>query len=282
MRFFITLSFKGSSYCGWQIQPDQPSVQEEVERALTIFLGEKCEVTGAGRTDAGVNAINYVAHFDSNNPLPFQDIARLIYKINAILTSDIVVHNIYQVDPMAHARFDAVNRTYNYFIHTRKDPFLDQYSYYFPYPVNIDKMNEAAMYLIGEKDFTSMAKLHSDAKTNICTVTDAFWAAGSPVGVSPLSPTAFTGVTSACYGQRIDNSDTFCFTISANRFLRNMVRAIVGSLLEVGRGKHEPEWITEILQQKNRCSAGSSVPAHPLFLTKIEYPDRRLDWMRNF
>jgi len=272
MRLFISISFRGTSYCGWQVQPYQPSVQEEVEKALTIFLGEKIEVTGAGRTDAGVHAINYVAHFDSDNPLPFQDIARLIYKINAILPSDIVIHDICQVDQLSHARFDAVSRTYNYFIHTMKDPYLGDYSHYFPYPVNIDRMNDAAQFIIGEKDFTTMAKLHSDARTNICTVTEAYWEAGAPVGVSPLSPTAFTGVTSACRGVRSDNSDTFCFTISANRFLRNMVRAVVGSLLEVGRGKHDPEWIMEILNKKNRSAAGSSVPAHPLFLTKVEYP----------
>ena len=274
MRFFISISYKGTRFCGWQTQPEQLSVQDEIERALTLLLGEKCEVTGAGRTDAGVHAINYVAHFDTDNPLPLQDSERVIYKINAILPSDIVVHDICNVSRTAHARYDAIGRSYCYFVHTRKDPFLPDFSYYFPYNVEIAKMNEAAKYLIGEKDFTTMAKLHSDVKTNICKVTDAFWEAGSPIGVTPLLPTAFQGVLSLSHGQKYEDSGAFCFTISANRFLRNMVRAIVGSLLEVGRGKNKPEWIRDILLKKNRSLAGNSVPAHPLFLTKIEYPYR--------
>lgn len=272
MRFFILISFRGTRYCGWQRQSDQLSVQEEVERALSVLLGERCEVTGAGRTDAGVHAVNYVAHFDSDKPLPFLDIERVIYKINAILPNDITIHNICQVSPTSHARFDAISRSYSYFIHTRKDPFLSDYSYYFPYKLDLEKMNLAAEYLLGEKDFTTMAKLHSPTKTNICTVTEAFWEAGAPLGITPLAPTSFQGVTPLCHGRKFDESDTFCFNVSSNRFLRNMVRAIVGSLLEVGRGKHEPGWIDEILRQKNRNIAGSSVPAHPLFFTKVDYP----------
>lgn len=267
MRYFISLSYRGSSYSGWQIQVSQASVQAEMERAFSIYLGSEARITGAGRTDAGVNAINYIAHFDSVNPILVQDYSKLIYKINAILPSDITLNDICQVAGDAHARFDAVSRTYKYFIHTKKDSFLDGYSYFFPYDIDLEKMNLAAVCLLGERDFTSMAKLHSDVKSNICTVTEALWTPGSPMNIS------------------LTNS-SFCFTISANRFLRNMVRAVVGSLLEVGRGKQEPEWIAEILEQKNRCAAGSSVPAHPLFLTNIKYPykimvNNELDFTHN-
>jgi tRNA pseudouridine38-40 synthase len=305
MRYFISLSFKGTSFCGWQHQVNCLSVQDEIERALNILFGKRVEVTGAGRTDAGVHAINYVAHFDLLCPIPPEDFPRVIYKLNAILCPDVVIHNIHAVDPGAHARFDAVSRTYRYYIHTLKDPFLKQYSYYFPYNPDIGKMNEASKYLLGEHDFTSMAKLHSNAKTNICTVKEAFWSPGVPVNISPSSgltplmsgltpPAPSASMSSAISGSHPDYSftssafasasssastpfynavcNTFCFTITANRFLRNMVRAVVGSLLEVGRGKHDPEWIAEILRQKSRSAAGSSVPAHPLILTSIEYP----------
>jgi tRNA pseudouridine38-40 synthase len=256
MRYFISLSYKGTSYCGWQVQVNQPSVQAELERAFSIYFANETGITGAGRTDTGVHALNYIAHFDSVNPILIQDYPKLIYKINAILPSDITLLDICHVADDAHARFDAISRTYKYFIHTKKDSFLDEYSYFFPYDIDVAKMNLAANFLLGVRDFTSMAKLHSDVKTNICTVSQAYWAPESPLNFS---------------SDDISNS-SFCFTITANRFLRNMVRAVVGSLLEVGRGKQESAWIEEILEQKNRCAAGNSVPAHPLFLMKIEYP----------
>ncbi len=256
MRYFISLTYKGSSYCGWQIQVNQQSVQAELEKAFSLYLRMNTQITGAGRTDAGVHAINYVAHFDSVIPIQAQDYPKLIYKINAILPSDITILNICQVPDNAHARFDALCRTYNYFVHSRKNSFLDQYSYFYPYELDLDKMNSAATLLLGEHDFTSMAKLHSDSKTNLCTVTQAIW--------KPYSPLNFSTIPKS--------DSSICFSISANRFLRNMVRAVVGSLLEVGRGKKEISWISEIMEQKNRCAAGSSVPAHPLFLTNIEYP----------
>jgi tRNA pseudouridine38-40 synthase len=256
MRYFISLTYKGSSYCGWQIQVNQPSVQGELEKAFSLYLRMNTQITGAGRTDAGVHAINYVAHFDSATPIQAQDYPMLIYKINAILPSDITILNICHVSDEAHARFDALCRTYNYFVHSKKDSFLDQYSYFYPYELDIEKMNSAAALLLGEHDFTSMAKLHSDAKTNLCNVKEAIWKPSSPLNFSPFSKSDYS----------------ICFTISANRFLRNMVRAVVGSLLEVGRGKKEIYWISEIMEQKDRCAAGSSVPAHPLFLTNIEYP----------
>ncbi|MEN6617877.1 MAG: tRNA pseudouridine synthase A [Rikenellaceae bacterium] len=293
MRYFISLSYRGTAYCGWQIQINKPSVQAELERAFSIYLGNETRITGAGRTDAGVHAINYIAHFDSANPILTQDYPKLIYKINAILPPDITLHNIYHVSDDAHARFDAVSRTYKYYIHTKKDSFLNQYSYFFPYDLDLEKMNSASSFLLGKRDFTSMAKLHSDVTTNICTVSEAIWTPCSPLNFkceatfsdpSSLSTSLshslpFSDTISDFLSNSIPNSishplsvTTFCFTITANRFLRNMVRAVVGSLLEVGRGKQEPTWIEEILEQKNRCFAGSSVPAHPLFLTNIEYP----------
>lgn len=274
MRYFISLSYRGSSYCGWQVQVDRPSVQSDLERAFSIYLGTVIRITGAGRTDAGVHSIGYIAHFDSPNPILAQDFPKLIYKINAILPSEITLFNICSVADDAHARFDAISRTYKYFIHTKKDPFAGEYSYFFPYEIDVEKMNLAASFLLGEQDFTSMAKLHSDARTNICTVTEAFWTPGSPLGFSAGSfPPFISDSPSRNNPDRTMATDTaFCFTITANRFLRNMVRAVVGSLLDVGRGKQKPESIAAILAAKDRCSAGSSVPAHPLFLTAIEYP----------
>lgn len=258
MRLFIKLSYNGRNYNGWQVQPGHPSVQETLERALTIWFKEKIQVTGAGRTDTGVSAVNYIAHFDlsSDTLALFEEPQRTIFKINAILPTDIVVHDIWQVPDVAHARFDAISRIYKYYVHSDKAPFLSEYSYFYPYDLDIDKMNEAARLITGTHDFTSMAKLHTDAKTNICTVTNALWTNGSP----------FT----------ITENHSFMFTITANRFLRNMVRALVGTMLEIGRGRQEPEWIVDVMNLKNRSSAGNSVPAHPLFLTDIKYPDYSL------
>jgi tRNA pseudouridine38-40 synthase len=247
MRFFIYLSFRGSSYSGWQIQPGASSVQKCLENALGLYTGIPVSVTGAGRTDAGVHARNFVAHFDSALPLS-DDRLKHIYKINAILPSDIVIHDIVRVNDSAHARFDALSRTYKYYIHHSKDPFRSEFSWQYKYRPDIGTMNTACKYLIGIHDFTSMAKLHSETKTNICNVTLAEW---SHV-----------------------ESDALVFTITADRFLRNMVRAIVGSLLEVGRGRYEPETIGEILEAKDRCKAGNSVPAKALFLCNIEYPSK--------
>lgn len=277
MRYFISLSFRGTSFSGWQHQANHPSVQDELERALGLLFGGKIPVTGAGRTDAGVHAINYFAHFDLPNPLSKDDFPRIIYKLNAILSSEIAIGNIYPVDHSNHARFDAVSRSYRYFVHTRKNPFLDNFSYFFPYILDIDKMNLAASYLIGEHDFTSMAKLHSNTRSNICIVKDAFWSAGSPLSLPLMTEMAAENMSVSGQTKNkpaINKSPvgTYCFTITANRFLRNMVRAVAGSLLEIGRGKEQPEWIAEVMKKRNRCAAGSSVPAHPLFLFSVEYP----------
>lgn len=253
MRLFIKLSYNGRNYNGWQSQPGHPSVQAQLERALSIWFKQRIDVTGAGRTDSGVHAINYVAHFNIQSDsltLP-EDTEKTIFKINAILPSDIVVHQIWQVSDDAHARFDAVSRTYRYYVHSQKSVFLNDYSLFYPYKLDIERMNRACSLIEGTHDFTSMAKLHTDVKTNICTVTYAKWESGSPLG--------------------FECSDSLQFTVSANRFLRNMVRALVGTMLEIGRGRENPEWIIDVLNSKNRSAAGNSVPAHPLFLTGIDY-----------
>ena len=273
MRLFIRLSYNGSAYSGWQRQNNAPSVQAELERAFSVYFRNKTEITGAGRTDAGVHAINYVAHFDTNDADILKELQKLLYKINAILPTDITVYDICQVDENSHARFDAVSRTYKYFIHTYKDPFLTHYSYLYPYNLDIDAMNKAAYHIIGEHDFTSMAKLHSDTNNNICNVTGAEWLAASPISILNLADNDI---------DRLATDDdksgyAFCFTITANRFLRNMVRAIVGSLLDIGRGVYEPEHIIATLEKRDRGAAGNSVPPHPLFLTSIEYPYRLFD-----
>ena len=210
-----------------------------------MLLKEPVSVTGAGRTDSGVHAINYIAHFDCQAVI--QDTAHLAYKMNAILPKEIAVHSIYQVHNTAHARFDAISRSYKYYVHTNKDPFENGFSYFVrPDNMDIEKMNLAARYFLGEHDFSSLEKVNGGNKTSICTVTHAEW-----VQIS---------------------EHKFVFSVTANRFLRNMVRAMVGSLLEVGSGKRQPEWIEQMLAQKNRCAAGQSVPGKALFLVEVKYP----------
>lgn len=245
MRYFICLSYNGSAFCGWQIQENANSVQEELQKTLSMLLKEPVSVTGAGRTDSGVHAINYIAHFDCQSVI--QDTAHLAYKMNAILPKEIAVHSIYQVHNTAHARFDAISRSYKYYVHTNKDPFENGFSYFVrPDNMDIEKMNLAARYFLGEHDFSSLEKVNGGNKTSICTVTHAEW-----VQIS---------------------EHKFVFSVTANRFLRNMVRAMVGSLLEVGSGKRQPEWIGQMLEQKNRCAAGQSVPGKALFLVEVKYP----------
>jgi len=243
MRYRITLSYDGAGFCGWQRQPDAPSVQETVEKALTTLLREEVDVTGAGRTDAGVHAINYVAHFDANTTF---DSTQLCRKMNAILPPSVVIHSIEVTSDEFHARFDAKRREYDYFLHRSKDPFSDRYSLLCAYPeLDFDKMNKAAAMLLGTHDFSSFEKVGADNKTSICTVYEAFW----------LS----------------DDGIHWRFHIAADRFLRNMVRATVGTLLEVGRGKRSVESVSDLIEAHDRSSAGESVPGHALFLTRIEY-----------
>jgi len=256
MRYKITFSYSGAPYCGWQIQDNAPTVQGEVERALSVLLGHQVSVTGAGRTDTGVNALHYPAHFDTELPI---EATYLLYKLNAIVGKGIVFHSIEQCSENFHARFDAVRRTYNYFVNKKKDPFIENFSYRYPYELDIEKMNSAATRLVGEKDFSAFEKTGTSNSTSVCKVFSAKWECYVPsyLSAAGLAPQ--------------DRQDYLVFEISANRFLRNMVRAIAGTLLDIGRGKRPPEWISEVIESKNRCSAGQSVPGRALFLTKVEY-----------
>lgn len=245
-RYFIQLRYQGTHYHGWQIQPNAITVQEVLTKAFSTILREKIEITGAGRTDTGVHASYFMAHF--NSILANLDVDdQLVYKLNGILPKDIAVCKLFRVNAEAHARFDATSRTYHYFIHLQKDPFLLESSWYYPFSVDLDLMNKAATLLLNYKDFTSFSKLHTDVKTNNCAISEAFW-------------------TQDDYKLK--------FTITADRFLRNMVRAIVGTLMDVGKGKITIKEFTQIIENKNRSGAGLSVPAQGLFLTNITYPDR--------
>ena len=259
MKYFIKLSYDGGPFNGWQLQKNAPSIQEELQKAFSLLLKEDVEITGAGRTDSGVNAVNYFAHTEITSPIALSGKTKhhFLYKINAILPNSIKVSGIYKMHPDAHARFDAVSRTYKYYLSTEPSPFLGPHTWYFKCrDLDMDAMNSAARYFIGTQDFSSLQKTGSDVTSPICTVTEAFWKK------APL-PAPFAREAS---GKRL------VFTVTSNRFLRNMVRAMVGSLLEVGTGKREPEWIAEMLKKKNRSSAGLSVPGQALFLCDIKYP----------
>jgi tRNA pseudouridine38-40 synthase len=246
MRYFIYLSYNGARYHGWQIQPNGISVQEVLGKALSTLLHEPIEVTGAGRTDAGVHASLMVAHFDTTQEVNEQ----LVYRLNKFLPQDIAISSVRKVKDDAHARFSATSRTYHYYVITAKSPF-EPYAYRFPQPLDFRKMNEAAQTLFDYIDFTSFSKLHTDVKTNNCRIMHAEWTQVSPI--------------------------KWQFTITADRFLRNMVRAIVGTLLDVGRDVLTIEQFREIIEKKDRCSAGMSVPGHALFLADITYPDNLFD-----
>lgn len=257
MRYIIRLSYDGSSFCGWQIQNNARTVQGELEKAISTLLGTAVPVTGAGRTDTDVNAINYIAHIDIPDEVSI-DAAHLCYKLNAILPREMAVHEICLTDDGFHARFDAKMREYHYFIHFRKDPFCEKYSYRLRYPLEISKMNEAACHLLGEHDFSCFEKTGGNNATSICTVTEAEWTCYRPVHVDMM-------------GFPYTEGDYIVFRIRANRFLRNMVRAIVGSLVEVGRGKKDPSWICSLIESGSRSDAGSSVPGNALFFSGADY-----------
>jgi len=243
-RFFIYFSYKGTAYHGWQIQPNGISVQEVLTNALCTILRMQIEITGAGRTDTGVHAKLMVAHFDFDSNLPSE--FDLVTKLNSLLPTDISVSKIIEVQPNAHARFDAILRRYEYHIVTRKNPFKNELAARVNDNLDFDAMNIAAESLMDFTDFTSFSKLHTDVKTNNCKITYAKWT-------------------------QLD--DEWIFTIQADRFLRNMVRAIVGTLFEVGRGKMSVEEFKSVINAKNRCKAGTSVPAHGLYLVDIQYPN---------
>lgn len=259
MRYKIRLSYDGSAFCGWQVQNNARTVQGELEKALSTLLGTPIQMTGAGRTDSDVNAINYIAHFEVSDEVSIEA-AHLCYKLNAMLPHEMAVHEVSPTGKEFHARFDAKSREYHYFIHFTKDPLCRSYSYRMRYPLDIQKMNEAAAYLLGEHDFSCFEKVGGNNTTSICTITEASWSTYRPAHADMM-------------GYPCKEGDYIVFRIRANRFLRNMVRAIVGSLIEVGRGKKEPAWISGLIASGNRSDAGSSVPGNALFFTGAEYPD---------
>lgn len=245
-RYFIYLSYNGTRYHGWQAQPNALTVQETLNNALSTILQEKIETVGAGRTDTGVHASFFTAHFDSsNNKLDMDE--KWIYKLNGILPDDIAIDKITRVSPDANARFDALSRTYKYYISKKKDPFNREFSYHLYGQLDVNKMNKVSLLLYDYADFTSFSKLHTDVKTNNCRVSLVKWE---------------------------QTGNQIIFTIKADRFLRNMVRAIVGALLEVGRGKLGIDEFKKIIESKDRSQAAVSAPAHGLFLTNIEYPNQ--------
>ncbi len=243
MRYFLELSYNGSNYCGWQRQPGAASVQQTLDDALSLFLRENIEVTGAGRTDTGVHAAYYVAHFDAEAALP--DRRDFVYHLNSMLPGDIALMDITPVADDAHARYDAEEREYTYYILPYKDPFRRDTSWQYFVPLDLDAMNAAAEQLMHYDDFTSFAKLNSNNKTNICRVMSAGW--------------------------RQDPDGELVFTIRADRFLRNMVRAIVGTLVDVGRGKITPDRFREIIEARDLSLSSGGAPAQGLFLTDIKY-----------
>jgi tRNA pseudouridine38-40 synthase len=244
-RYFIYISYKGTSYHGWQVQPNSVTVQKILDEALSTILNEKISTFGAGRTDTGVHASVFCAHFDTVAPDPLSK-KNLIYRLNRFLPKDISVSRILKVVPDAHARFSAISRTYRYNISKTKNPFWDDSSWFIHGKTDINAMNEVCGLLLNYNDFTSFCRLHSDTKTNLCRVFYAVWE---------------------------EADDRLVFTIKADRFLRNMVRALVGTMVEVGAGKMSSKQFEEIIQAKDRCKAGRSAPAKGLFLMDIEYPE---------
>lgn len=243
MRYFIRLQYKGTAYHGWQIQPNAPSVQQTLQEAFQRLIKEPVELVGCGRTDTGVHARDFYAHLDLTEPI--SDCAALLRKLESMRLQGILVKEIFPVADTLHARFTATSRTYEYWIMPRRDPFLEGLAYHVFGQLNLEAMNEAASLLLGKQDFEAFSKTHTQVMTNNCEVKQASWEM---------------------------KDEKLVFTITADRFLRNMVRAIVGTLLEVGHGKIEPAEISRILASGSRSEAGSSVPACGLYLTRIEYP----------
>lgn len=242
-RYFMQLAYKGTKFYGWQRQKNNKSIQGTLEKALSTALRENITVTGAGRTDAGVHAKFYVAHFDAEKEFNPEI---LVKRLNGLTPPDINIYKIFQPPIKAHARFDAISRTYKYFIHTQRNPFIEDFSYFVYWTLDLDKMQKATKILFEFNDFKAFSKSHSGTKHYLCNIYQAHWQ-------------QFT--------------DKLVFTIKANRFLRNMVRAIVGTLIDVGRGKLEPEDFRRIIKARDRRAATASAPAQGLFLTDIEYPE---------
>ena len=249
MRHFIHLAYNGANYCGWQTQPDLPTVQYTLEQALSTLLRQPIAVVGCGRTDTGVHASDFYAHFDlpdSPEGTSAIDTENLTFKLNSFLPDDIAIYGIFPVKDNAHARFDATARTYQYHVSNRRLPFCQGLYCRIYFQPDLDLMNQGAEILMQYDDFTSFAKLHTQVKTNICHLSHARWQ---------------------------QEGDQLVFTIRSNRFLRNMVRSVTGTLLDVGRGKLTLDGLREIIERKDRCAAGVSMPPQGLFLTKVEYPE---------
>ena len=242
-RYFVELAYNGSKYHGWQIQPNAITVQEVLNKALSTLLNCEVNLVGAGRTDTGVHASHFVAHFNLEKEL--QDAANLVYKLNRYLSSDIRIDRILLVDNELHARFSAVARTYHYVISRNKSPFLDEFAWTYTRDLDLGQLKEASKVLMEYSDFTSFARLHADTKTTICELREAEWTV---------------------------QNDYWIFKVTADRFLRNMVRAIVGTLMEVGSGKLSIKEFKAIIEGKDRSLAGQSAPPQGLFLSNIEYP----------
>ena len=242
MRYRINLAYNGENYHGWQTQPNAVTVQETLERSFSVVLRQNISIIGCGRTDTGVHAEYYVAHFDTGAEIP--SCKDFVHKMNSFLPKDIAIYSIEPVDDEFNARFSAVSRSYRYLIHTRKDPFLDRSSWLVPYPIDIDKMNQGCEIMKRYTDFASFCKAGSDNKTTICHIFSAQWT---------------------------QNGHRIIFEITADRFLRNMVRAIVGTMVDLGMGKTSLEGFEDIIKIHKRSSAGQSVPAKGLSLVDIRY-----------
>lgn len=243
-RYFIYLGYNGKNFCGWQVQPNGTTVQQCIEEALATILRKPVLIVGAGRTDASVHARLMVAHFDWEESV--FDPAFLTEKLNRLLPKDIAIYRIVPVRPEAHARFDATSRTYKYYVTLQKDPFNYEQVYRMSGKLDFEAMNAVCPVLFDYIDFTSFSKLHTDVKTNNCRIMQAGWK---------------------------QEGNVWVFTVQADRFLRNMVRAIVGTLLEVGRGKLSLDGFRKVIEQKNRGEAGTSVPGHALYLVDVTYPE---------
>src|SRR5688500_2712592 len=243
LRYFLEVSYKGTNYSGFQSQKNANSIQEEVEKAFAILHKEKAVLTGSSRTDAGVHALQNFFHFDFERPLNPQ----LVYKINAILPEDIVVKSVRQVQPDAHCRFDAVSREYKYFVYRQKDPFLRDRAYYYPYKINIEKLQQAATILTEYQDFTSFSKRNTQVKTFVCQIQLSEW---------------------------LQENQCLVYKVKANRFLRGMVRALVATMLKVGRGTIDLEEFRSIVEAKDCTQASFAVPATGLFLIAVNYPQQ--------
>lgn len=245
-RYLLHISFCGTNYSGWQVQDNSISVQSEIDQRLSKLFSESVLTVGCGRTDTGVHASNFILHFDANKNFPFDD---LKFKLNRMLPSEICVHNAFEVDADFHARFDALSRTYFYFISKERNPFLTNLTLHIHYPLNILEMDESVQILKEYTDFSSFSKSRTQVKTNLCTIHSINWT---------------------------ETKEFYIFSIKANRFLRNMVRAIVGTSLKLGTGKLDKDGLRAIVEGKDRRLASESVPGCGLYLTHIEYPTTKL------